>query len=62
MKKTHIREIDIENRVDELLSFVELEDKKYSYPSELSGGQKQRPGGRLYRYQKANESRTCQVQ
>ncbi len=33
---------DIENRVDELLSFVELEDKKYSYPSELSGGQKQR--------------------
>ena len=33
---------DIENRVDELLSYVELEDKKYSYPSELSGGQKQR--------------------
>lgn len=33
---------DIENRVDELLNFVELEDKKYSYPSELSGGQKQR--------------------
>ena len=33
---------DVENRVDELLSFVELEDKKQSYPSELSGGQKQR--------------------
>lgn len=33
---------DIENRVDELLSFVELQDKKHSYPSELSGGQKQR--------------------
>ena len=33
---------DIEIRVDELLSYVELEDKKYSYPSELSGGQKQR--------------------
>ena len=36
------RKNDIENRVDELLSYVELEDKKYSYPSELSGGQKQR--------------------
>lgn len=33
---------DIENRVDELLTYVELEDKKYAYPSELSGGQKQR--------------------
>lgn len=28
--------------VDELLDFVELSDKKQSYPSELSGGQKQR--------------------
>lgn len=33
---------DIEKRVDTLLEYVELEDKKYSYPSELSGGQKQR--------------------
>lgn len=33
---------DIETRVDELLSLVELKDKKHSYPSELSGGQKQR--------------------
>lgn len=33
---------DIENRVDELLRYVELEDKKYNYPSQLSGGQKQR--------------------
>lgn len=32
----------IEERVDELLNFVGLEDKKYSYPSQLSGGQKQR--------------------
>lgn len=32
----------IENRVNELLKYVELEDKKYSYPSQLSGGQKQR--------------------
>jgi len=33
---------DIENRVDELLELVGLQDKKYSYPSQLSGGQKQR--------------------
>lgn len=33
---------EIEKRVDELLKYVELEDKKYSYPSQLSGGQKQR--------------------
>lgn len=32
----------IEKRVDELLKIIELEDKKYSYPSQLSGGQKQR--------------------
>ncbi len=34
--------IEIEERVDELLKYVELEDKKHSYPSQLSGGQKQR--------------------
>ncbi len=33
---------EIENRVDDLLKYVELEDKKHSYPSQLSGGQKQR--------------------
>lgn len=33
---------DIENRVNELLEFVDLVDKKNSYPSQLSGGQKQR--------------------
>lgn len=32
----------IEKRVNELLTYVELSDKKYSYPSQLSGGQKQR--------------------
>jgi len=32
----------IENRVDELLQYVDLQDKKYTYPSQLSGGQKQR--------------------
>lgn len=33
---------EIENKVDELLRYVGLEDKKYNYPSQLSGGQKQR--------------------
>lgn len=32
----------IEKRVDELLKYVNLEDKKHSFPSQLSGGQKQR--------------------
>lgn len=32
----------INKRVMELLKYVDLEDKKNSYPSELSGGQKQR--------------------
>ena len=35
---------DIENRVKELLSFVELENKSSTYVSQLSGGQKQRIG------------------
>ncbi|MCC5889491.1 MAG: ATP-binding cassette domain-containing protein [Alkalibacterium sp.] len=30
--------------VDDVLEFVGLEDKKFSYPGELSGGQKQRVG------------------
>lgn len=33
---------EINERVDELLEFVDLMDKKNSYPSQLSGGQKQR--------------------
>ncbi len=33
---------EIEKRIDQLLEYVELEDKKYSYPAQLSGGQKQR--------------------
>ena len=32
----------IEKKVDSLLKLVDLEDKKYVYPSQLSGGQKQR--------------------
>ncbi|HEX3017420.1 MAG TPA: ATP-binding cassette domain-containing protein [Caproicibacter sp.] len=35
---------EIEKRVDELLKFVELEDKKDTYAENLSGGQKQRVG------------------
>lgn len=34
--------IDVEDRVRQCLEWVELEDKKDSYPSRLSGGQKQR--------------------
>ena len=33
---------EIGNKVDELLQYVGLKDKKYNYPSQLSGGQKQR--------------------
>ena len=33
---------DIDKRVNELLDYVELTDKKTSFPSQLSGGQKQR--------------------
>ncbi len=33
---------EINMRVDELLEFVDLRDKKHAYPSQLSGGQKQR--------------------
>jgi len=33
---------EIDRRVNTLLKYVELEDKKYAYPSQLSGGQKQR--------------------
>lgn len=35
---------EIEQRVDEMLSYVDLAEKKDSYPSQLSGGQKQRVG------------------
>ncbi len=33
---------EIDKRVNELLNYVDLSDKKDSYPSQLSGGQKQR--------------------
>lgn len=35
---------EIENKVKELLQFVDLSDKKSYYPDQLSGGQKQRVG------------------
>ena len=35
---------EIENRVNEVLRFVGLEDKARNYPDQLSGGQKQRVG------------------
>lgn len=35
---------EVEARVDELLNFVGLSDKKDDYPNQLSGGQKQRIG------------------
>lgn len=35
---------DIENRVNEVLRFVGLEEKAKNYPDQLSGGQKQRVG------------------
>lgn len=36
--------VEIEKRVDQLLKFVELEEKKDTYAENLSGGQKQRVG------------------
>ena len=44
LKLIGVSKKDIEKRVTELLDFVELSDKKYSYPGQLSGGQKQRVG------------------
>lgn len=44
LKLNGISKKDIEKRVTELLDFVELSNKKYSYPGQLSGGQKQRVG------------------
>jgi len=40
LDKMDKKEIDI--KVDELLEYVDLKDKKHNYPSQLSGGQKQR--------------------
>lgn len=42
LKLLKMNKNDIKNRVYELLKFIDLEEKKNSYPSELSGGQRQR--------------------
>ncbi len=42
LKLEKLNSEEINKRVTTLLKYVDLEDKKHSYPSELSGGQKQR--------------------
>ena len=42
LRLTNMDKNEINNRVDELLKYVDLEDKKNAYPAQLSGGQKQR--------------------
>lgn len=44
LKLNKVPKEQIKKRVDEILEFVELADKKNSYPGKLSGGQKQRVG------------------
>lgn len=44
LKLNHVPEAQIRKRVEEVLEFVELSDKRNDYPSKLSGGQKQRVG------------------
>lgn len=44
LKLNRVPSGEIKKRVDEILKYVELEDKKKAYPSKLSGGQKQRVG------------------
>lgn len=44
LKLNHTPKKEIEERVDQMLKFVELEDKRDEYPGKLSGGQKQRIG------------------
>ncbi|MGZ0084823.1 methionine ABC transporter ATP-binding protein [Caldibacillus thermoamylovorans] len=44
LKLRKIPKSRIEDRVNELLRFVDLSDKANSYPNQLSGGQKQRVG------------------
>lgn len=42
LRLSKVSQDKINSRVEELLKYVKLEDKKYAFPSELSGGQKQR--------------------
>ena len=42
LKYSHLTRAQLKERVESLLEFVELKDKRNAYPSQLSGGQKQR--------------------
>lgn len=44
LKLNKVPKEQIKKKVDEILEFVELSDKKEAYPAKLSGGQKQRVG------------------
>ncbi len=44
LQLNHVGKAAIQQRVQELLDFVELTDKSSAYPGQLSGGQKQRVG------------------
>lgn len=44
LKLNHVPKAEIAERVEELIKFVELSDKRNAYPQKLSGGQKQRVG------------------
>ena len=44
LKLNKVPKDQIKKKVDEILAFVELSDKKDAYPAKLSGGQKQRVG------------------
>lgn len=44
LKLNKVPKEQIKRKVEEILEFVELSDKKNTYPSKLSGGQKQRVG------------------
>jgi D-methionine transport system ATP-binding protein len=41
-KKRKVKRQEIDKRVDELLTLVDLKDKEFYYPAKLSGGQRQR--------------------
>lgn len=42
LRRLHMNSTEIKKRADELLQYIDLEEKREAYPSELSGGQKQR--------------------
>lgn len=44
LKLNHVKGDEIKKKVEELLDYVGLKDKKNAYPGKLSGGQKQRVG------------------